>query len=138
MLIQNQSILRLEAPCSLRDQPGWLPREDTSAACMAQPSFLVAPDSSGHPVLFGAPLYPQLIKRTNWTRCVFSGQAPVTGTTGQPVDPQTQREEFTLRAGEVNEQAQASAAVALAYHRSAVRWNSQARSSSEKAEKIAS
>ena len=35
-------------------------------------------------------------------------------------------------------QAQASAAVALAYHRSAVRWNSQARSSSEKAEKIAS
>ena len=51
MLIQNQGILRLEAPCSLRDQLGWLPREDTSAACMAytaQPSFLIAPDSSGH------------------------------------------------------------------------------------------
>ena len=39
---------------------------------------------------------------------------------------------------EVTEQAQASAAVALEYHRSAVRWNSQARSSSEKAEKMAS
>jgi hypothetical protein len=39
---------------------------------------------------------------------------------------------------EVTEQAQASAVVALAYHRSAVRWNSQAHSSSEKPEKIAS
>jgi hypothetical protein len=39
---------------------------------------------------------------------------------------------------EVTEQAQASAVVALAYHRSAVRWNSQARSSPEKPEKIAS
>jgi hypothetical protein len=70
MLMQNQGILRLKAPCPLRDQLSWLPREDTSAACMAymaQPSFLVAPDIPGHSVLFGASLYPQPIKRTDWT-----------------------------------------------------------------------
>ena len=51
MLMQNHGTLRLQAPCPLRDQLSWLPREDTSAGCMAykaQPSFLIAPDSSGH------------------------------------------------------------------------------------------
>jgi hypothetical protein len=43
MLMQNQGILRPEAPRPFRDQLSWLPREDTSTARMAymtQPSFL--------------------------------------------------------------------------------------------------
>src|SRR4051794_32358317 len=46
MLMQNQGILLVEAPCPLRDQRSWLPREDMSAACMAymaQPSFPIGP-----------------------------------------------------------------------------------------------
>ena len=75
MLMQNQGILRLEAPCPLRDQLSWLRREDTSAGCvayMAHPSFLVAPATT----LIGASRYPQptnLVGKVPWASALASG-----------------------------------------------------------------
>jgi len=93
MLMQNHGILRLQAPCPLRDQLSWLPREDTSAGCMAymaQPSFPIAPDSSGHQ-FYPARLLPRNpLKRTSRT-AGFLQTGVRDGATDQHRDPDAAR-----------------------------------------------
>src|SRR5215472_11698852 len=51
MLMQSQGVLRVTAPCPVRDSAQLATREGASAVCkayMASPSFLIGPYGSGH------------------------------------------------------------------------------------------
>jgi hypothetical protein len=97
MLMQNQGILRLEAPCPLGDQLSWLPREDTSAACMsymAQPCLLIAPDSSGHQFYSARPFTRNPLTN-QLDRLSVSPDRRRDGATDQHLDPR-RGDEITL------------------------------------------